>query len=900
MLKLRLSIILIFFYQLAFAQNFEWAKSFGSNYSESGNSIVTDTSGNVYTIGVFMGEVDFDPNLDSSFIITSNDYTTDVFINKFNASGKFIWAKRIGGKGYDEGTSIAIDAEQNLYITGLFEDSADFDPSGGEEILVSTENSQDVFVAKYNLLGDLIWARSMGGNSFDIGKSIHIDKFGNVLVSGYFVDVADFNPKSGHYFLSAQGYFDAFLMKLNKNGALQWARGFGGPYYDISYSVSSDLSGNIYLAGQFQDTLIYQVVAPNKLASQGADDMFIIKLNTLGNVLWAKSMGGSQTDIAYSIAVDKNYNIYSTGQFQATVDFDPGNGISNLSALKTDVFISKLDSGGNFLWAKSFKSTSYSGIGNGFDIDFDNFDNVCLAGLFSNTFDFDPDTTTFLLNSSGSSGVFVAKLSAEGAFVWAVNYAAMGNITLTIDRKQNIYLTGEFKGSVDFNPGILVFTLYAGNDYDAYILKLSSLPDGAGSISGLTLQCPGTIAIYSIPPAFGASYYIWSLPDEAQIIEGQNTNTISVKFGTASGFISVTPFNIYGPGAFSSQAITIKPMSKMGFTINNESQCLTSNSFLFTDTTNTSDNYRRAWYINNENSTLPSFNKTLSKTGIYKISLIGTNKYYCYDTINKTVEVNPMPKADFFVDNNSQCLNNNAFKFNNLSSVASGETFSIWNFGSSVIDTSTIKNPTKTYISYGNYLVKLVSITDKHCTDTLIKSITVLNSPTIGQIQGQMGVNTDILYSYYVKDSVGLNYKWTIVNGIIVSGQGTSHVQVKWLSIGSGSLKLELTNALNCKDIENISVSINKVGLEDIEKITEFEVYPNPNHGDFSMKLNIPNASQTRASIFNTLGQEIWMQELELSKGSQLINIQTNLNKGVYVLKIFNAEAIHSKTILIE
>ena len=901
MIKLRLVILLIILSHFAFSQNFEWAKSYGGNYYESGNSIVTDSSGNIYSIGVFTSIVDFNPHVDSTYFITSTENTTDIFINKFNSSGKFQWAKKIGGHGYDEGTAITIDAEQNLYITGLFEDSADFDPSISEHILVSSEASRDAFVAKYNSQGDYIWARSMGGNSFDIGMSICVDKTGSIFVSGYFVDTADFNPSGSHFYLNSQGGFDAFVLKLNSTGSLQWAKGLGGSNYDIGYSVSLDDKGNVYATGQFQDTLIYNVTAPNKLISQGAEDIFIIKLNTLGNVKWAKSFGSKQSDIGYSVAVDKYSNVYSTGQFQGIVDFNPNQGISNLSALKTDIYISKLDSMGNYVWAKSFNSITNSGVGNGFDICFDNLNNLILTGSFSNSFDFDPDTSSYIINTSASSGVYAAKLSSSGKFIWAESYEGMGNVSMDIDSRQNIYLTGAFKGSVDFDPGINMYSMYAGNDFDAYILKLGPFPDMTGNINGLTYQCPHSYATFSIPNAIGATYYIWDVPKETIILSGQNTTSIQVKLGSISGNVSVTPFNSNGSGMPTLQALTLKPMNEMGFTINNQTQCLNGNVFTFNDTTNTSYTYRRAWYVNNENSTLATLTKTLTQTGVYDIKLIGTNQYYCYDTISKTIEVKPMPKADFNVDNSIQCLKGNTFNFSDLSTISSGGLLSKWNFGTSLNDdTSTLKNPIKIYAKANNYTVKLIATSNKGCSDTIQKIVTVNTSPNAGIITGPSGTNTNIIYNYSVKDSVGLSYKWTMVNGLLISGQGTAAVQVKWLSVGSGEIKVEVTNSLNCKDISTFTIAINKVGVEDISKITDFAIYPNPNIGQFEVKFNLFESNQTQISILNMLGQEVWVNDLVLSSGAQLVSIQSNLGKGMYVLRLRSGETTLSKTLLVD
>jgi hypothetical protein len=154
--------------------------------------------------------------------------------------------------------------------------------------------------------------------------------------------------------------------------------------------------GDVYTTGIFQDTIDFNPgTGVANLSAVGEEDVFILKLDANGNFLWAKSFGGIEMDQGYSIAIDAEGNVYTTGYFIDTVDFDPGTGVTNLSAVGgKDIFILKLDPNGNFVWAKSFGGIE--GIG----IAIDGMGNVITTGYFSDTVDFDPGTGVMNLTSA--------------------------------------------------------------------------------------------------------------------------------------------------------------------------------------------------------------------------------------------------------------------------------------------------------------------------------------------------------------------------------------------------------------------------------------------------------------------------------------------------------------------
>jgi hypothetical protein len=337
----------------------------------------------------------------------------DVFISKLDSSGNFVWAKSVGGTGTDIANAVAVDAAGNVYTTGYFEGTADFDPGVGISNLTSA-GGDDVFVSKLNSSENFVWAKSLGGGNYDAANAVFVDASGNVYVAGYFEGTADFDPGVGTVNLTSAGGTDGFVSKLDSSGNFVWAKSFGGVGTDIANAVAVDASGNVYTTGYFHGTADFDPgVGISNLTSAGGADGFVSKLDSSGNFVWAKSFDGTGTDIASSVAVDASGNVFTTGRFLGTVDFDRGAGTANLtSAGSLDAFVLKLNSSGNFVWAKSVGGVGHD-VANAVAVDASG--NVYVAGYFEGTADFDPGVGIANLTSAGNQDVYVLKVDSSGA-----------------------------------------------------------------------------------------------------------------------------------------------------------------------------------------------------------------------------------------------------------------------------------------------------------------------------------------------------------------------------------------------------------------------------------------------------------------------------------------------------
>ena len=281
-----------------------------------------------------------------------NDVVTETGDRDFTVRDQFRFAMELGGDGLDAGYGVATDAAGNLYVTGEFEGTVDFDPGPAAFELTSAGDS-DAFVAKYSSRGELIWACAMGGPYYDAGKGIAVDGSGQVYTTGYFEDTADFDPGAGTFNLTSAGWWDVFVLKLDTSGNFVWARSMGGTDDDVGNGIAVDGSGNVCTTGYFWGTADFDPGAGTfDLTSAGSDDIFISKLDSSGNFVWAGRMGGTGSDWASAITVDSAGNVYTTGAYEGTADFDPGPETFNLSTARPcTLFVCKLDSSGVFVWA---------------------------------------------------------------------------------------------------------------------------------------------------------------------------------------------------------------------------------------------------------------------------------------------------------------------------------------------------------------------------------------------------------------------------------------------------------------------------------------------------------------------------------------------------------------------
>jgi hypothetical protein len=240
------------------------------------------------------------------------------------------------------------------------------------------------------------WAKSIGGTQHDYGNFASSDASGNIYTIGYFEGTMDFDPGPGVTNLTSLGNEDIFILKLNATGNFVWAKRIGGTLSDVSFCMKVDPSGDIYATGSFKGTVDFDPGTGVVNLSSTNSDIFILKLNSAGNFLWAKDIGGTSGSEGYSINTDASGNIFVTGSFNGTLDFDPNAGVYNLTSTgnEGDLFILKLNATGNFVWAKQLAGVSYA---NAYSIGLDGSGNSYTTGFFDGTTDFDPGTGVYNL-----------------------------------------------------------------------------------------------------------------------------------------------------------------------------------------------------------------------------------------------------------------------------------------------------------------------------------------------------------------------------------------------------------------------------------------------------------------------------------------------------------------------
>ncbi|MGZ4035310.1 MAG: T9SS type A sorting domain-containing protein [Bacteroidia bacterium] len=463
MKKLYLAALLSSLFINLHAQTYSWAKREGLYEYDYGYGITTDNAGNVYTAGKY----EMNANFSGTILPWQGNH--DIFLAKYSPSGALTWITTAGGPSGDYAEGVACDGSNYVYIAGEIEgpkDTIKFQTSPtttSSPVTLITRASNDVFVAKYDLNGNLLWARSAGAYQNDKALAVTYDNSGNVYICGFFNDTAYFGTSTTIY---GAGGNDIFVAKYDASGTFQWVKHAGSAGRDEAKSIKCDAAGNVYICGLFSGSI---TMGTFTLTSPGSYyDAFIAKYAPDGTVLWAQNAGGSFDDVAWSMVLDNAGKVYITGEFNASANFGSHTLTTSGNA---DVFVACYDPAtGSALWAKSAGGTLIDrarGIGS-------DGTNLFITGQFGSTASFGGHTVT----AADSSDIFFAGLDNSGNFTWASSVGGPADSVETLGYESGNAICAEPSGNVYATGSLLtggVFGTTTVGQYsrtDMFITKL--------------------------------------------------------------------------------------------------------------------------------------------------------------------------------------------------------------------------------------------------------------------------------------------------------------------------------------------------------------------------------------------------------------------------------------------
>ena len=754
---------MIIWSHLAISQDYLWAKVYGhilagTTYECLSNDISVDINGNSYSTGVFRGTVDFNPGI-GNFNLTAGG-GGDIYVQKLDANGDFLWVQQFGAASYEQGNSITTDNLGNVYFTGLYQQ-----PGLGNQIIVT----------KLNTNGVTQWTKILGGSADERGNAIEIDNLGNVYITGQFNSLTDFDPGAGNTSLTPVGSINNYVLKLDNNGDFQWVRHYTSTSEIIGWAITLDQNNSVITTGYYNGTVDLDPSGSNQLVtSNGEYDLFISKLDQNGNTIWSQSIGGSQTERGQGIDTDNQNNIYLTGVFMTTVDFNYSvTDANNLtSQFSQDIFVLKLQTDGVFTWVKSFPSSGQSD-GKSISISQNNF--VYSTGYFMGTCDFDPSLSSFNLSTAGKD-IYISKLDLDGNFVWAGELNGSSNFpndgtAISNDPLGNIYVGGSYKGQIDFDPnaGNQLFNSVGTNEWTSFVVKLA--PQCSNTYSTIDT----TACLNYISPD-GTNYsssgtYTSTIPNSLNcdsiitINLTINQNTSSSISPSACGSYTAPDGQIYTIGGNYSAIITNAAGCDSTITIN-----LTINQ-------NTSSLIT----ISECGSYIAPDGQVYNSGGNY--TAVIPNNAGCDSTISINLTINPIPIISAGLDQ-TVC--------DGISVTLTGSGGAVYTWDNSIINGLSFIPP----VGINEYVVSGTSVNGCIMTDTVI--VTVNPLPIVSFTIDETTGCTPLVFNLTNTTLNSLNCTWDISNSDDLIGCGT--VTGSIYQVGCHDITLTTTDNNGCSN----------------------------------------------------------------------------------------------------
>jgi hypothetical protein len=409
--------------------NFLMLKREGSSNDDFGSCIYKDADGNMLFAGWFAGTITIGPTT-----LTSAGYA-DILLVKYDQLGNFIWAKREGGTDMDVPYSITTDVNGNILVTGSF--NSPTLTLGSTTLVHSLYN--DMFVAKFDSLGNVIWARNASGTNAEIGARVDTDSSGNVFVVGSYISPT---LSFGNITITNAGNNDMYLAKYDSNGNILWVISGNGLDTESGSDMEVDHDGNILVSGGFGQAPM--TIDSTILYSNGNSDAYLAKFDTDGNLIWLKHMGGMMTEAATNLAIDNNNNVYITGHTSSDTIVVDATVLINTGSY--DIILVKYDANGNMIWARCDGGIDFE---QGINLASDGLGNIILVGWFNGNLNVNYGSIP--LTSYGNQDILYAKYDTTGNLLWA--FSVGGNDhdqckSVAFDNFGNVITTGTFRSPV--------------------------------------------------------------------------------------------------------------------------------------------------------------------------------------------------------------------------------------------------------------------------------------------------------------------------------------------------------------------------------------------------------------------------------------------------------------------
>ncbi|MCK4720898.1 hypothetical protein KAU08_09570 [bacterium] len=447
-----------------------WVQSAGSEFGyDQGNGITTLSDDSIIVTGEFHGVATFgprEPNQPNQTVLYSLG-GSDIFIARYNPDGSLAWAKRAGGTSdYEAGKGITSLSDNSVVVTGWFTDTATFGWGEPNQTILTSGGDIDIFIARYNADGTLVWAKQAGGAKYDEGNGITTLSDDSTVVTGHFAESATFGPgEPNQTVLTSTGYGNIFIAQYNPDGTLAWVKHAGGPSFILGNAITTLSDNSTVVTGMFEISGTFGSGEPNEtiLTAARYKDVFIARYNPDGTLAWAKRAGGARYDEGNGITTLSDDSTVVTGHFAESATFGPGE--PNMTVLDPsgigDIFIARYNPDGTLAWAKrtggAYNDYLYINEEWGYGITTLSDDSTVVTGMFAETATFgegEPNQT--VLTSADLSDIFIASYNPDGTLAWAKcaggGYYDKGSGIATLS-DDSIVVTGQIGESAIFGTG---------------------------------------------------------------------------------------------------------------------------------------------------------------------------------------------------------------------------------------------------------------------------------------------------------------------------------------------------------------------------------------------------------------------------------------------------------------